>query len=123
MRGVWYIIESVIASIVIVGFIVAISAVYITKPYPADMGAKAFDMLEGMDNRGVLRNYTETLNLTGINAEIPVYSYNRSSQICDYAGSCSGTQPDAKNVWSGAYIVAGLSTYQPREVRLYLWPL
>jgi hypothetical protein len=123
MRGVWYIIESVIASIVIVGFIVAISAVYITKPYPADMGTKAFDMLDGMDNRGVLRNYTETLNRTGINSEIAVYSYNRTSQICDYAGSCAGSAPDSGNVWSGSYIVAGLSTYQPREVRLYLWPL
>jgi hypothetical protein len=123
MRGIWHILEAVMASVVIVGFLVAIASVYITKPFPDEMSLDAYRMLEGMDNRGVLRNYTESLNHTAIASEITIYSYNTSAQICDYAENCTGTAPDARNVWAGAYVVAGLTSYQPREVRFYIWPL
>lgn len=123
MRGIWYVLESIMAAVIMIGFLTMIGSVYIAKPYPTDMASKAYDMLEGMDNRGVLRNYTETLNYTGIASEIELYTYNVTAQICDYAGSCVGSAPSANDVWTGTYLVAGLSTYQPREVRLYIWPL
>ncbi len=123
MRGIWYILEAVMAVVIMMGFLVLIGSVYITKPYPADMAMGAYNMLQGMDNRGVLRNYTQTLNYTAIANEIETYTYNVSAQICDYAGSCVGSVPSAMDVWTGTYIVAGLTEYQPREVRLYIWPL
>jgi len=123
MRGIWYVIESVMATIIMFGFLMLISSVYITKPYPADMALKSYDMLQGLDNQGILRNYTESLNYTGIASQMEIYTYNRSAQICDYADSCVGSMPSATDVWAGTYIVAGLSSYQPREVRFYIWPL
>ncbi len=123
MRGIWYILESVMAVIIMASFLLLIGSVYIAKPYPADMALRAYNMLQGMDNRGILRNYTESLNYTGIADAIEYYSYNKSVQICDYAGGCAGSAPSSANVWTGTYMVAGLSAYQPREVRFYLWPL
>ena len=123
MRGIWHMIESIIAVIIIVSFITIIGSVYIIDPYPKDMSEKAFEMLHGIDSQGFLRNYTESLNVSGMATLIPMYSYNQTFQICDYAGACTGSAPSAQNVWMSTYIVAGLSTYQPREVRLYIWPL
>jgi hypothetical protein len=122
MRGIWYILESVMAVIIMASFLILIGSVYIAKPYPADMALRAYNILQGMDNQGMLRNYTESLNCTGIADAITYYSYNKSVQICDYAGSCVGSAPATANVWIGTYIVAGLSEYQPREVRFYIWP-
>ena len=45
MRGVWHTLEAVMASVIIVGFLVAISTVYIAKPYPKDMETAAYRML------------------------------------------------------------------------------
>lgn len=122
MRGVWYVLESVMAVLVMVGFLAAINVAYFTKPYGSDMAFRAHVILEGMDNRGVLRNYTESLNHTAITEEIKAYKYNMSTLICDYAGSCVGTSPNSSNVWVATYLVAGLSSYQPREIRLHVWP-
>ena len=123
MHGIWYVLESVMAVIIMVGFLMLIGTVYITKPYPADMALRSYNMLQGLDNQGILRNYAERLKYTGIASEMEVYTYNRSVQICDYAGSCVGSAPAATDVWTGTYIVAGLSSYQPHEVRFYVWPL
>ncbi len=123
MRGIWHILESVMAAIIMASFLILIGSVYVVKPYPDDIALRAYSALQGMDNRGLLRNYTESLNYTGIAEMVEYYSYNKSVQICDYAGSCVGSAPAAANVWTGTYIVAGLSDYQPREVRLYIWPL
>jgi hypothetical protein len=121
MRGVMFMLEAVIASMIILSFMAVIGIACNTKSYPDEMSSIAFNALEGLDNQGILRNYTEALNYTGIADEAQAGPYGKSVQLCDYAGSCVGSAPSSSNVWVGTYIVAGLSEYQPREVRLYIW--
>jgi hypothetical protein len=118
-----HVLEAVIASIVMISFVAVMASVYMGNAYPVDMSARAYDILDGIDNRELLRNYTENLNYTGIGSEIESYTYFAGAQICDYAGSCVGSMPDSGNVWTGTYLVAGLQNYQPREVRVYIWPM
>jgi len=111
------------AVLIMVGFLLVIGSVYVAKPQSADMTLRAYNMLQGMDNHGILRNYTESLNYTGIAGYMESYTYGKSAQICDYAGNCVGSAPSSNDVWAAAYIVAGSGEYQPREVRFYIWPL
>jgi hypothetical protein len=123
MRGIWHTMEAVIASVIVVGFLAAINSAYLFGVQPDDVAIKVYNTLHGLDNRGLLRNYTQALDYVSIANALESYTYNVSVQICDYAGSCVGsTPPTAGNVWTGTYITAGFYEYQPREVRFYLWP-
>ena len=119
MRGFWHTLDAVIACMLMMGFIVAIGRVGMVPP--EDLGTKAYVVLKGLDDQGILRNYTVNLDTDGLDTEVGIYSYNHSVRICDHSGSCTGTIPEALNVYTGDYIIAGKDTYQPHTVRLYIW--
>lgn len=119
MRGFWHTVDAVIACILMMGFILTIGSQAVVPP--EDLGEKAYSVLKGLDDQGVLRGYAAAMDADGLDSRVGIYSHNHSVRICDNAGSCTGTIPTAINVHSGNYLVAGNQSYQPRTVKLFIW--
>jgi hypothetical protein len=120
MRGFWYMIEVVIAGIILIGFLLFVSGVYANIP-EQDISIRGYSILHELDHQGVLRGYVNDGNYSGLNSQIILFGYNHSVQICDQGGNCLGNSPDADNVWVGNYMVAGDQNYNPKLVKLYMW--
>jgi len=122
MRGFWYIIESVLVSLMVISFLLFIGSFYSGNIGSENLAEKGHNILQSLDERGELRNHTVALDNGGLNELIPVYSYNHTVQICDYSGSCTGQRPNATRIWTASYIISGDDRYQPFEIRLYFFP-
>ena len=112
--------EAVIAGIIIIGFLAVISQTYLS-PSQEDFTLTAYQSLRSLDEQGILRSYAATGDWGGINSEVKIYSKNHTVEICDSSGSCAGNKPQGINVWVGSYIISGSQSYQPVQVKLYLW--
>jgi hypothetical protein len=121
MKGVWFTMESAIACIVIGMFLIFIGGSYLSSSEQVDASRLAYDILKSLDDRGILRSDAVDKNITNLNANIEATGYNHTIIICDDAGSCAGTEPEASDVWVGSYFIAGQSIYQPLEIKLFLW--
>ncbi len=121
MRGFWYLVEALIGGIVLMAFLVTIGSVYLFSTPSPDINARAYVILHNLDRQDLLRNYTVALDYNGLNSQIDIAAYNHSIQICDTGGTCAGQAPSADNVWTGGYIISGYNSYEPYEVKLYLW--
>lgn len=125
MRGFWYIIEAMLAGIILIGFLLALAGGYLKLPYD-DISLRSYGILHELDQQDMLRGYVSDWNYSGLNSQISLFGYNHSVQICDQSGSCAGNRPGASgagDVWAGNYIISGDENYQPRLVRLYMWRL
>jgi len=121
MRGFWYIIECVLAGMVIFGFLAVIGRTYISLPQPDDLSVMGYESLKSLDDRGLLRNYVVNGDYNGLNSMIDMGTYNHSIKLCNYSGTCSGPSPNTSNAWAAVYIIAGNQSYEPYEVRLFIW--
>jgi len=121
MKGYWHLVDAIMASLILVGFMVVVARPVIFVPGPENMNDIAYGLLEGLDDQGYLRPYAASHDYSGLNSRVAFYSHNHSVQICDYGGSCYGSSPPESNVWVATYLVAGDSVYQPMTVRLFLW--
>ena len=121
-KGFWHTLESIIAGIIVIMFLVAISSrqAYM-DPGPNVIIMEGLEELRDLDKRGVLRNYVTARNNTGLDSEVQITFFNYSTSICDTGGNCNGSAPSAENVWVATYFVAGKNNYTPYEVILYLW--
>jgi len=111
--------EAVIAGIIIIGFVAVVSRSYISIPQE-DTALQAYQALKGLDEQGILRPYAAANDWGSLNSEVKIYSRNHTIEICSLSG-CSGQKPHGDNVWVGSYIIAGDQSYQPLQVKLYLW--
>ena len=121
MRGFWFIVEAVFASIIMVSFLLFMGRLYVRAPALENLDEKTYELLKGLDEQGVLRNYTVNGDFLGLDSEIELYTHNHSVEICNYDLLCEGVKPNASNVWVGTYLVAGNESYNPHMVKLYLW--
>lgn len=122
MRGFWYMVEAILAGIIILGFLIAISGRYIATSGAEDIALKGYEILKGLDDQGLLRNYTIAEDFSGLDSRIQFFSYNHTIQICREDGSCVGSTPTAADRYVATYLVAGNGTlFKPYEVRLYLF--
>ncbi len=119
MRGFWFMIEAVVAGIILVSFLYFISTERIAFP-EEDAGTLAYRTLEGLNRQGTLRSAAEEGNATKIDGEVSIYAFGHAVQLCQY-DSCTGQVPSASNIWTGSYVTAGNSRYNPREVRLHIY--
>lgn len=119
MRGFWYMLEAVIAGIIIIGFVAAISQVYIS-PQNEDLGGQAYQTLKSLDEQGILRVYAAAGDWGGLDSEVRIYGKNHSIEICSPSG-CVGQKPEGANVYAGSYIISGSQSYQLMQIKLYLW--
>lgn len=126
MRGFWYTLEAIFAGIVLIGFLIGIGALYFSPKFPEP---QPYIILKGLDEQGILRSYVVSGDYEGLNNQINT-TYNHSIEICE--ASCIGQKPDeldladakqsfVENVYVGRYFISGESSYNPKEVRLYLW--
>lgn len=115
-----YTLEAVIAGIIIVTFLVFLAY---EPPTVVDEGLnlKSYEILEGLDNQGLLRSYAVTEDTSGLDGWVRFFSANHTVQICNVSGSCAGFLPDGNNVFTGTYIIAGDTDYNPHYVKMYLW--
>ena len=119
MRGYVFMLESVFAGIILVGFML-----YLTGTHAASHAEPERDftgVLPELDQRGLLRGYVYSGDIQGIGADIDLFGYSYSVQVCDPSGSCTGQGPAGDNVWVSSYLLSGEDSYEPREVKLYVW--
>ncbi len=123
MRGFVYMLESILTAVIVMSFLLVISGHYLSVTQPDNLAEKGYLILKGLDNRDEVRNYTVAMDYEGLNDLIPVYNYNHTVQICNSTISCAGVRPNASEVWTANYIIAGNNDYQPFVVRLYFSPM
>lgn len=112
--------EAIFAGIIIITFLLIIGRVYFITTQPENPSIKAYEILKGLDDQGMLKEYTVSLDYDGLNSQISS-PFNHSIEICNKYDSCVGERPDASNIWIGGYIISGNNTYEPYHVKLYLW--
>ena len=121
MKGFWYMIEALLAGIILIGFLVMLVGNSVIIPQD-DLSLKGYEILHDLDDQEILRDYVADLNHSGLNSQIKLASYNHSIQICDQGNNCVGNIPSADNVWVGNYyIIAGGGEYDPYLVKLFMW--
>jgi hypothetical protein len=119
MRGYVFILEAVFAGLILLGFML-----YLAQGYTQSRSGPEQDfgwVLPELDQMSLLRGHVYSGDIQGLEGEIAIYGFNHSVQVCDPSGGCLGQIPQARDVWVSAYFLAGEDSYQPREVRLYVW--
>lgn len=120
MKGFWHTFEAILASVIVILFLVALGTKYVTIPTgPGEVILKGYEILKDLDKQGKLRSYVVNNDTTGLNSEISLVGYSHSVQICN--SQCFGSMPNASNVWVATYVVAGENQYQARKVILYIY--
>jgi hypothetical protein len=122
VKGQWRTFEAVLAGIVILLFLAALTSV---NSVPATgPPAQGYRALRAVYDEGLLRPYAATLDTGAIDASAAATGYLRGFShavvICN-ATSCTGNAPGADTVWASSIIVSGDSSYAPAEVILYIY--
>ena len=120
-KGFWRTLESVMAVTILVFFMLAVGAKHMLPPPETGLPRIGYEILKDLDNKGELRSLVLNNQTDDLNSQIHIQGYSHTIQICDFQGVCSGNEPDARNVWVSAYIISGGNTYDPHEVRLFIW--
>jgi hypothetical protein len=121
MKGVWRMVESVLAVMLVMGFLLTAGSVQFSRTGVEELVPMGFEKLRDLDVRGELRPLAATGNYTAINSLIDMPGYGHFVQVCDTGGGCAGNYTESKNVAVSAYIIAGYGSYAPLEIRLYMW--
>lgn len=121
MKGFWHIVDAVLATVILLSFLIIASRAVLVTPEETRLNRIPFTVLNGLDNKGVLRDRVVAMDAAALEGEITQFLYNYGIQICDAENNCNGTVPSAKNVWVGAYFISGNHTYDPHTVKLYIW--
>ena len=123
MKGFWYMVESIVAGVILISFLIVLASHETNKTYVEDMSVKGYKIFTDLSQRGSFRNYVYSDNITAIINDIEVPGYHYNVTICNSAGHCNGYEPYDidSTTWVSSYILAGNSSYEPRIVRLYIW--
>jgi hypothetical protein len=119
MRGYIFMLEAVFASLILVGFLLYLAGSSV--PAGSDPERDFGSILRTLDLQDVLRGPASIGDLQGISDQITIPGFNHSVRICDPSGSCTGSIPEARNIWASSYFISGDGSYNPWEVRLYVW--
>jgi len=120
-KGFWRTFESVLAVMILVFFMLTLGVRYATLPPEADLPERGYKMLKDLDNRGELRPYVVNNQTDALESKISITGYNHAVQICSPENVCYGEEPGGLNVWVSTYLVSGWNTYDPYEVKLFMW--
>jgi len=123
MRGFWYMLESIMAGIILVSFLIVLSSHATTETYTDAMSTRGFEALSQLSQKASFRNRVYLNDIDGIINEIDVPGYYYNVSICDYSGNCNGFDPSPYNVtmWSSSYVFSGIDDYNPKVLYLYIW--
>lgn len=121
MDGFWYTVEVLIAISVLVFFLIAIGG-NILSSQEVDLSIRGYELLKGLDEQGILREYVESGDPEGLNSRVALPGFSHSVQICDTSGVCAGVRPQISgSVFVSNYLVAGETSYSPHNVILYIY--
>jgi hypothetical protein len=121
MKGYWNVFEAMLAGTIMLVFIIAIAGRSMPEVSgPNAMVLRGYEALGDMDRAGNLRQYAASYDAAGLDSALAIPEYNHTIIICNQS-SCTGSRPEASNVWTAGYVLAGCGVYGPVEVRLYLW--
>lgn len=121
MKGFWRIVESVMAVIIVMGFLLSAGSVYLSRTDPQELVPAGYERLKDLDARGLLRPLAANGDCEGISALVEMPGYSHAVRICDFGGACTGNYTEGSDVAVSTYIIAGHGSYEPREIRLYMW--
>jgi hypothetical protein len=122
MKGQWKTIEAVLAGIVVLMFLAAITSTRSGAQSAVPM--QGYKALSAVYEKGLLHSNAAALDTQAIDADAEATGYlagfNHTVVICN-ATSCIGDPPLADSVWASSVIVAGDESYAPAEVILYIY--
>ena len=118
MRGFVFILESVFAGLILVGFMLYLAQGYVSSGHVAEMDFSG--VLPELDQAGLLRPHAYPPDPGGLESEIVIPGHSVSVRLCDSGGSCLGGVPSGGNIHVSSYFLAGEGSYQPLEVILYV---
>jgi hypothetical protein len=125
MRGFWRTVEAVIAAITIMIFLVTAGNAYYASNGGVSRAPPGHEMLKELDDMNALRPLAAARDFGAINELIDVPGFMHDVRICDFRGTCWGNQTGAwsssRNVAVSGYVVSGFDSYDPVEIRLYMW--
>ncbi len=110
--------EAVLAIAIILSFLLLLSSNMLPS---SNIERQAFERLEELDRLGMLRESAATFDYEAISSIISL-PFPHSVEICAPEGNCQGQKLGGENVAAASYIIAGSSSYSPREVRIYVSP-
>jgi hypothetical protein len=113
--------EAAVAIFLVYTFLIILSSGRAREDRPEDLKLRAYELLEGLDDQGVLRGYAAANDYASIDAAIDYEAHNHTVNVCEPDGSCHGQIPNGTDVWVGSYILAGQSSYNPKLVKLYIY--
>ena len=123
MKGQWKTLEAIIAGVVILLFLAALNSVSTSSLSEAP--PHGYRALQSLDEKGTLRGPVYDDDAATVSSLIDSTGYltgfNHTVQICDEAGSCSGSRPSDADVWTYRLILSGEDVYEPKEVVLYVF--
>lgn len=122
MKGFWRIMESVLAVVMLMSFLAVAGGVYFAgTDGGTDLSSVGYEKLKQLDAGSELRPYAVAGDCQAINSKVDMAEYNHSVVLCNQYGTCIGNYTASKNVVVSSYLIAGNDSYDPVEVRLYVW--
>jgi hypothetical protein len=121
MKGFWRMVESIMAASLIVVFLLSLGISYTGGPIQSVIKIRGYEILENLERNSQLRQEAVAMDADAINSEISMHGYNHTVMVCAMNGTCAGTYPDSENVWTSTYLIAGYDSFDPKEVKLYIW--
>ncbi len=120
MRGYVFMLEALLAGLLLVGFMAYLSG---SIPKQAAFAEADFShILPGLDDGGSLRELAYSGDAPGIEDSVNLPGFAHSVQLCYPSGGCQGQALSEGNTMVFPYLLAGDSSFSPLEVRLYAAP-
>jgi hypothetical protein len=117
MRGFVYMLESVFAGLILVGFMLYLAGGHSQGAQGQDFSS----VLPELEQQGILRPLVYSGDLQAIDDMISLPGFSHAVRVCDPLGSCTGQPPSGTIVKVYSIILAGEDSLEPREVKLYAW--
>jgi hypothetical protein len=122
VKGQWRTFEAVLAGIVILLFLAALTSV--NSVPAAGPPVRGYMALESVYDKGLMHADAAALDTDAIDASAAATGYlqgfSHAVVICN-ATSCTGSAPDADTVWASSILLSGDGSYAPAEVILYIY--
>jgi hypothetical protein len=122
MKGQWKTIEAVLAGIVVLMFLAAITTLHSASQ--TTVPTQGYRALYAVYEKGMLQESAAALDAQAIDdmagATGYLAGYSHTVVICN-ATVCTADPPVADYVWASSVIVAGDESFAPAEVILYIY--
>jgi hypothetical protein len=116
MKGIAFSIEAIIAAVVL---LLAIAVIFSSPPDSKILSTKhnAYVIISELDNSGELRRLIASENLTELENKLKPWISNFELEIC--TSNCTG--PGRLKTTIVNWIVSGMLSFDPKQLRIYIY--